>query len=158
MRRPWGPGWALVGDAGYWKDPISAHGLTDALRDAELLARAVIGAGGGCTVMDAALRGYQETRDRLSFPLFDVTDALASFTWTDDDIGATALGDELLDEGRGRRDRRARRRRRGLLTQLGGGGCGGCIGGGGGGGGGTQPSTACTPSSDTCSVHRVPSK
>ena len=37
----WGPGWALVGDAGYWKDPISAHGLTDALRDAELLARAV---------------------------------------------------------------------------------------------------------------------
>ena len=39
IRRPWGPGWALVGDAGYWKDPISAHGLTDALRDAELLAR-----------------------------------------------------------------------------------------------------------------------
>ena len=39
-----GPGWALVGDAGYWKDPISAHGLTDALRDAELLARAVIDA------------------------------------------------------------------------------------------------------------------
>ncbi len=39
MRRPWGPGWALVGDAGYWKDPISAHGLTDALRDAELLSR-----------------------------------------------------------------------------------------------------------------------
>ena len=42
LRRPWGPGWALVGDAGYWKDPISAHGLTDALRDAELLARAII--------------------------------------------------------------------------------------------------------------------
>ena len=91
IRRPWGPGWALVGDAGYWKDPISAHGLTDALRDAELLARAVISAGGGCTLMDAALRGYQETRDRLSFPLFDVTDALASFTWTDDDIGALLL-------------------------------------------------------------------
>ena len=91
MRRPWGPGWALVGDAGYWKDPISAHGLTDAMRDAELLARAVISAGGGCTLIDAALRGYQETRDRLSFPLFDVTDALASFTWTDDDIGALLL-------------------------------------------------------------------
>ena len=40
LRQPWGPGWALVGDAGYWKDPLSAHGLTDALRDAELLARA----------------------------------------------------------------------------------------------------------------------
>ena len=39
IRRSWGPGWALVGDAGYCKDPLSAHGLTDALRDAELLAR-----------------------------------------------------------------------------------------------------------------------
>ena len=38
IRRSWGSGWALVGDAGYWKDPISVHGLTDALRDAELLA------------------------------------------------------------------------------------------------------------------------
>ena len=42
LRRAWGPGWALVGDAGSWKDPISAHGLTDALRDAELLARAIL--------------------------------------------------------------------------------------------------------------------
>ena len=32
LRRPWGPGWALVGDAGYFKDPISTHGITDALR------------------------------------------------------------------------------------------------------------------------------
>ena len=87
MRRPWGPGWALVGDAGYWKDPISAHGLTDALRDAELLARAVISADEGCVALDAALRGYQETRDRLSFRLFDVTDALASFTWSNEEIG-----------------------------------------------------------------------
>jgi 2-polyprenyl-6-methoxyphenol hydroxylase-like FAD-dependent oxidoreductase len=39
VRRSWGPGWALVGDAGYFKDPISTHGITDALRDAELLAR-----------------------------------------------------------------------------------------------------------------------
>src|SRR5262249_35548194 len=44
MRRPWGAGWALVGDAGHWKDPISAHGLSDALRDSELLARAIISA------------------------------------------------------------------------------------------------------------------
>src|SRR5919202_7096005 len=39
-----GPGWALVGDAGYYKDPITAHGITDALRDAELLARAILDA------------------------------------------------------------------------------------------------------------------
>jgi flavin-dependent dehydrogenase len=41
LRRPWGPGWALVGDAAYFKDPITAHGISDALRDAELLALAV---------------------------------------------------------------------------------------------------------------------
>jgi hypothetical protein len=45
FRRAWGPGWALVGDAGYFKDPLTAHGITDALRDAELLARAVIDGG-----------------------------------------------------------------------------------------------------------------
>ena len=42
LRQPWGPGWALVGDASHFKDPIAAHGITDALRDAELLARAVL--------------------------------------------------------------------------------------------------------------------
>ena len=42
MRSCGGPGWALVGDAGYYKDPVTAHGLTDALRDAELLVRAVL--------------------------------------------------------------------------------------------------------------------
>ena len=34
LRKPYGPGWALVGDAGWWKDPLSTHGITDALRDA----------------------------------------------------------------------------------------------------------------------------
>ena len=65
MRRPFGPGWALVGDAGYFKDPISAHGITDALRDAELLARAV---GHADTERDqmAALRAYGARRDELS--------------------------------------------------------------------------------------------
>jgi len=75
MRRPWGPGWALVGDAAYFKDPLTAHGITDALRDAELLAAAV--ARGG----DDALARYQERRDALSRELFDVTDAVASFDW-----------------------------------------------------------------------------
>ena len=75
LRRSAGPGWALVGDAGYFKDPITAHGITDALRDAELLARAV--AEGG----DGALAGYQETRDDLVRGLLDVTDHIASFEW-----------------------------------------------------------------------------
>ncbi|MCA9671826.1 MAG: NAD(P)/FAD-dependent oxidoreductase, partial [Myxococcales bacterium] len=41
VRKPYGPGWALVGDAGYFRDPITAQGISDALRDAELLARAI---------------------------------------------------------------------------------------------------------------------
>ena len=44
---PYGPGWALVGDAGYFKDPITTHGITDALRDAELLSDAVLARGIG---------------------------------------------------------------------------------------------------------------
>ena len=42
LHEPVGDGWALVGDAGSFKDPLTAHGITDALRDAELLARAVV--------------------------------------------------------------------------------------------------------------------
>jgi flavin-dependent dehydrogenase len=80
LRRAAGPGWALVGDAGYFKDPITPHGITDALRDAELLAQAVIDAlsDSGQT---ALLAGYQATRDRLSLPLFTATNAIAGYTW-----------------------------------------------------------------------------
>ena len=42
FRQSFGPGWALVGDAGYFKDPLTAHGITDALIDAELLANAAL--------------------------------------------------------------------------------------------------------------------
>ncbi|HUC32464.1 MAG TPA: hypothetical protein VMS14_03625, partial [Ilumatobacteraceae bacterium] len=96
MRRPWGPGWALVGDAGYFKDPITVHGITDALRDAELLANAVLD---GAT--SASLAGYEAERDRVSHRLFDVTDQIASRTWTIPEVQtllremSDAMGDEL---------------------------------------------------------------
>jgi len=75
-----GPGWALVGDAGYFKDPLTAHGITDALRDAELLARAVT-----CGT-DAAFAEYEQTRNDLSRRLFEVTDEIASLDWTDERV------------------------------------------------------------------------
>jgi 2-polyprenyl-6-methoxyphenol hydroxylase-like FAD-dependent oxidoreductase len=75
FRQSWGRGWALVGDAAYFKDPLTAHGITDALRDAELLARAVV----ECS--ETALAGYQSTRDTMAAGLFDVTDEIASFAW-----------------------------------------------------------------------------
>jgi 2-polyprenyl-6-methoxyphenol hydroxylase-like FAD-dependent oxidoreductase len=84
-RRSWGPGWALVGDAGTFKDPLSAHGLTDALRDAELLARAVTDVVGGVAERDA-LAAYQSTRDAVSGQMFDVADAIGGHRWTDAEI------------------------------------------------------------------------
>jgi 2-polyprenyl-6-methoxyphenol hydroxylase-like FAD-dependent oxidoreductase len=75
LRQAWGPGWALVGDAGYFKDPITAHGITAALRDAELLARAIVAGG------DEALASYQAARDAASAGLFEVTERIASFEW-----------------------------------------------------------------------------
>jgi flavin-dependent dehydrogenase len=85
FRQSWGPGWALVGDAGYFKDPITAHGITDALRDSELLARAI------ASGTDAALAAYQEQRDAVSRDLFDATDALASYDWSMEEVQALHL-------------------------------------------------------------------
>lgn len=87
LRAAHGPGWALVGDAGYFKDPVVAHGLTDALRDAELLARAAIaGLGGRPGELARELAAYGATRDRLSLPLFATADRIASHEWDDDEI------------------------------------------------------------------------
>ena len=80
IRRGSGPGWALVGDAGYFKDPSTAHGITDAFRDAELLARAILR---GTT---AAFAEYEATRLDLSRILFEVTDEIASLAWTDAEV------------------------------------------------------------------------
>jgi len=78
QRVPVGPGWALVGDAGYFKDPITAHGITDALRDAELLADAVVAAAAGD---HGAFAEYHRTRDALSTELREVTERIASYRW-----------------------------------------------------------------------------
>jgi len=80
IKRSSGPGWALVGDAGYFKDPLTAHGITDALRDAELLSRAIVRG------TAAAFTDYEAARDTLSRTLFDVTDEIASFEWTDQEV------------------------------------------------------------------------
>jgi 2-polyprenyl-6-methoxyphenol hydroxylase-like FAD-dependent oxidoreductase len=64
FREASGPGWALVGDAGYHKDPILALGISDAFRDAELLAQAIL---------DDDLEGYGPRRDALAAPGFEST-------------------------------------------------------------------------------------
>jgi flavin-dependent dehydrogenase len=81
LRRSWGDGWALLGDAGYWKDPLSTHGITDALRDAELLARAVLSAPEPGSAQMDALDAYQSVRDEMALPMLAVTERLASHDW-----------------------------------------------------------------------------
>ena len=94
FRQSFGPGWALVGDAGYFKDPLTAHGITDAFIAAELLAQA---AAAGTA---AAFAGYQSARDHLAVQHFEVTDAVASFAWDLPKVQQLhrALSDEMKKE------------------------------------------------------------
>ena len=69
-RRPFGPGWALVGDAGFHKDPTTASGISDAFRDAELLATAVDDGFAGRRPLAEALAAYEQTRNRTTLPLY----------------------------------------------------------------------------------------
>jgi 2-polyprenyl-6-methoxyphenol hydroxylase-like FAD-dependent oxidoreductase len=78
-RRAHGPGWALVGDAGYHRDALTGHGLSDAYRDAELLATALDEALSDDLDPDIALAGYQRQRDRALRSVFDLTVALAGY-------------------------------------------------------------------------------
>ena len=63
LREAAGPGWALVGDAGHFKDPSPGQGIADALRQAERLAEAIAEGDGGAT-LDARLADYWRWRDR----------------------------------------------------------------------------------------------
>jgi flavin-dependent dehydrogenase len=91
LRQPWGRGWALVGDASHFKDPLTTHGMTDALRDAELLARAVLAAASGTTTSERALADYQDTRDALARPLHVLADQAAGYAWTLDELRTLLL-------------------------------------------------------------------
>ncbi|MGE3073631.1 MAG: NAD(P)/FAD-dependent oxidoreductase [Dehalococcoidia bacterium] len=78
FRRPWGPGWALVGDAGYMKDPVTGFGITDAFRDAGLLSSALDQVFAGTATPEEALGGYQSKRDEAAGPVYEMTLAMAS--------------------------------------------------------------------------------
>lgn len=73
FRKPYGPGWALVGDAGYNKDFITAQGIQDAFRDAELCARALDETFSGARFLDVAMGEYQSARDAHVLPTYELT-------------------------------------------------------------------------------------
>ncbi|HTC93396.1 MAG TPA: NAD(P)/FAD-dependent oxidoreductase [Terriglobales bacterium] len=78
LRKPYGPGWALVGDAGYQKDPCTASGITDAFRSAELLAEAIDAGLSGRQAIEQALAGYEQQRNQTALPFYELTSQLAT--------------------------------------------------------------------------------
>jgi flavin-dependent dehydrogenase len=78
FRKPYGPGWALVGDAGYHLDPVTGQGITDAFRDAELLAAAIDSGLSGRQPADDALADYEQQRNEAAMPAYDFACDLAT--------------------------------------------------------------------------------
>jgi flavin-dependent dehydrogenase len=79
FRKPFGAGWALVGDAAYNKDFITAQGISDAFRDAQLCADALHEWFSGGRDFDTVMGEYQKTRDEQVLPTFEFTLQIASF-------------------------------------------------------------------------------
>jgi 2-polyprenyl-6-methoxyphenol hydroxylase-like FAD-dependent oxidoreductase len=87
FRESAGPGWALVGDAGHFKDPTPGQGITDAFRQATAMAPAIAGAiGGSDAELDAALAGWARWRDGDAF----------EHHWMACDLGAAGRGPTLV--------------------------------------------------------------
>jgi flavin-dependent dehydrogenase len=78
FRKPYGPGWALVGDAGYNRDFITAQGIMDAFRDAELCAAALNAFLSGKSLFEDAMSAYQRTRDARVKAMYEFTCQLAT--------------------------------------------------------------------------------
>ena len=78
FRTPYGPGWTLVGDAGYTKDPITAQGISDAFRSAELCATALDDVFSGRRRFGDAMSEYQRQRDTESLPIYEFTTQMAT--------------------------------------------------------------------------------
>ena len=78
FRKPFGAGWALVGDAGYNKDPITAQGISDAFHDAERCASALDEVFAGGRSFDDAMSEYQRVRDTHALPIYEFTTQMAT--------------------------------------------------------------------------------
>jgi 2-polyprenyl-6-methoxyphenol hydroxylase-like FAD-dependent oxidoreductase len=78
FRAPHGPGWALVGDAGLAMDPVTGQGISDALRDAELLSDAIAAGLHGEARLDAALSEYERARNTAVKPMYGFTLEIAA--------------------------------------------------------------------------------
>jgi 2-polyprenyl-6-methoxyphenol hydroxylase-like FAD-dependent oxidoreductase len=103
FRKPYGPGWALVGDAGYHLHPITAQGITDAFLDAERLVDALDASFSERSTYDAAMAAYHAERDRQAMPMYEMTFDLAQLDQppppeTQQLLGAIAQDQRAMDD------------------------------------------------------------
>lgn len=96
FRKPYGPGWALVGDSGYMKDPILGMGINDAFRDAELLAGALDRAWRGEAELDGALAGYQKARDAATGPVYAMNYEFSKLKVTPQHVQMLLMGAQMM--------------------------------------------------------------
>lgn len=78
FRKPYGGGWALVGDAGYNRDPITAQGISDAFIDAEMLVDALAPWLAGDGAFDERLAAHEAVRNARVRPMYEFTTQLAT--------------------------------------------------------------------------------
>jgi 2-polyprenyl-6-methoxyphenol hydroxylase-like FAD-dependent oxidoreductase len=78
FRKPYGRGWALAGDAGYNRDPITAQGISDAFVDAEPLAEAVTATLSGESPFEEVWSAYEASRNERVRPMYEFTTHLAA--------------------------------------------------------------------------------
>lgn len=99
-RRSYGPGWALVGDAGYHKDPFTGWGITDAFKYSQLLSEKISAAFAGEGSMDDLLAEYQRERDEQSASTFELTQNIADLSlspYYDSVFRATSMDREYTE-------------------------------------------------------------
>ena len=78
-RKPYGPGWALVGDAGMTLDPSTAQGISNAFGDVERLASAIDAFLSGRSTFENAMASYEQARNADTLPMYEFTAQGASF-------------------------------------------------------------------------------
>src|SRR5687768_8108201 len=78
LRKPYGKGWVLVGDASYNRDPITAQGISDAFIDAEMLVEALSAGLSGNGGFDEPLAAHESARNERVRPMYEFTTHLAA--------------------------------------------------------------------------------
>ena len=102
FRQPHGPGWALVGDAGYHKDPITAQGMTDALLHSELLAEAILRGLRMGHSLEEELSCYHRQRDSNVAAMYAMTNEMARLAAPPAEVAAlvASIKDDPHETGR----------------------------------------------------------